>query len=680
MSSSSSSFFLGRRARLRFMSRNGQKNLKSALTARLTTYLAAQRSFCFPPLPHEPTLDPQGACMRNIFSICSPYNSAAHRDLPVDGLSTFAMLTMHQTVSCLTLSPQKMAAKAPRRVFVVGVGMTKFEKPGRREGWDYPDMVQEAGTKALKDAGIDYKEIQQVTVGYVYGDSTCGQRAVYSLGLTGVPVYNVNNNCSTGSTALFMARNLIAGGLADCVLAVGFEKMERGSLQAKWTDRTNPLDQHMNVMSEARGITAAPFAPQMFGNAGVEHMEKYGSKPEHMAKIAWKNHKHSGLNPYSQFQDEYSVEQILKSPKVFGPLTKLQCCPTSDGAAAAVIASEEFVRRHGLEAQAVEIAGMSLATDLASSFQEKSCIKMVGFDMSKKAAEEAYAQAGIRPTDAQVVELHDCFSANELVTYEAIGLARQGEAHKLVDAGDTTYGGKWVVNPSGGLISKGHPLGATGLAQCAELTWQLRRMCGKRQVPNAKYAIQHNIGLGGAAVVSVYRLGFPDKFRALPADMANPALDASAVPRTKAAGGAAPAAAAPKAAPTAAPAAAPAKAAGGAGSNFKSAMVFAELGKRIAADASLVKKVNGVYLFKIQAGSESASWTVDLKNGNGSVAAGAGEKADCTITMQDQDFVDLITGKLNGQQAFVQGKLKIQGNMALAMKLSLLSAGPKASL
>jgi acetyl-CoA acyltransferase len=390
------------------------------------------------------------------------------------------------------------------RTFVIGVGMTKFEKPGSKD-WDYPDMAKESGTKALADAGIPYDDVEQAYVGYCYGDSTCGQRAVYGLGLTGIPVINVNNNCSTGSTALFMARQAIKGGLADCVLALGFEKMEKGSLGVKYTDRTNPIDKHAMAMFELRDPEASPPAPQMFGNAGREHMERYGSQADHYAWIGWKNHKHSVNNPYAQFQDEYSIEDIKAAKVIHEPLTKLQCSPTSDGSGAAIVASERFVDEHGLWDQAVEIAGQALVTDMASTFDERSCIKIVGYDMSKEAARQAMEEAQVGIDDVQVVELHDCFSANELITYEALGLAEEGHGHELVDSQDTTYGGRWVVNPSGGLISKGHPLGATGLAQCSELTWQLRGEADERQVDGAEVGLQHNIGLGGAAVVSVYR-------------------------------------------------------------------------------------------------------------------------------------------------------------------------------
>lgn len=521
-----------------------------------------------------------------------------------------------------------------RKVFVVGVGMTKFEKPGRREDFDYPDMAKEAGTKALEDAGITYDEVEQACVGYVYGDSTCGQRALYQLGMTGIPVYNVNNNCATGSTALVMAKQLIEGGMADCVMALGFEKMQRGSLKATYTDRSSPMEKHIMVMSETRGLTHGPIAAQMFGNAGREHMEKFGTKPEHFAKIAWKNHKHSTNNPYSQFQDYYTMDQIEGSPAIYEPLTKLQCCPTSDGSAAAILASEDFVHKRGLEGQAVEILAMEMATDVPSVFQDKSSIQLVGYDMSKKAADRVFEKAGINRDQVDVVELHDCFSCNELITYEALGLCEQGKAGEMIDKGDNTYGGKYVINPSGGLISKGHPLGATGLAQCSELCWQLRGMASKRQVPNAKIALQHNIGLGGAVVVALYRLGFPkeasSRIQAMPASTVAP-------------------------------------------ESFKSHAIFEGIKAALEQDgARIVKKVNGVICFQVKGASAEGIWVVDAKNGNGSVKFGGPAKGDVIIMTSDADLVDLITGKINPQTAFFQGKLKIRGNMSLAMKLKEL--------
>jgi acetyl-CoA acyltransferase len=396
-----------------------------------------------------------------------------------------------------------MSGQGSNKVYVAGVGMTKFEKPGRREGWDYPDMARESGTNALQDAGIDYRDVEQGYVGYVYGESTSGQRAIYELGLTGIPIVNVNNNCSTGSTALFLAAQAIRGGLADCTMALGFEKMKPGSLSTSYEDRTQPMDKHVKAMAEISEF-AFPAAPWMFGAAGREHMKQYGTTAEHFAKIGYKNHKHSVNNPYAQFQEAYTLDDILASRMIYDPLTKLQCSPTSDGSGAAILASESFVDSHGLAAQAVEIVGQAMTTDFTSTF-DGTAKNLIGYDMNVQAAQRVYDQSGLGPEDFQVIELHDCFSANELLLYEALGLCGPGEAPKLIDNGDTTYGGRWVVNPSGGLISKGHPLGATGLAQCAELSWQLRGTADKRQVDNVTAALQHNIGLGGAAVVTAYQ-------------------------------------------------------------------------------------------------------------------------------------------------------------------------------
>jgi len=391
--------------------------------------------------------------------------------------------------------------KMSRKVCVVGVGMTKFHKPGLM---DYPVLAKEAGDQALADAGVPFGHVEQAFVGYVYGDSTCGQRAVYQLGLTGIPVYNVNNNCSTGSTALMLGWQAVGSGASECVLALGFEKMEKGSLGTKYGDRTNPLDKHVMVMMDLQGFAPAPPAAQMFGGAGREHMKKYGTTAAQLAKVAVKNRKHGVHNERAQFRQESSVEEVLASPMIFDPLTKFQCCPTTDGAAAAVLCSEEVAKRLGAQ-NPVTIEAMALKTDLPSSFEPKSMIKMVGADMTAAAAREVYEKAGLGPDDVDVIELHDCFTSNELITYEGLGLCKEGEAGKLIDDGAVTYGGKWVVNPSGGLLSKGHPLGATGLAQCFELNQQLRGLAGPRQVENAKVALQHNLGLGGACVVTMYR-------------------------------------------------------------------------------------------------------------------------------------------------------------------------------
>ena len=389
-----------------------------------------------------------------------------------------------------------------RRVNVIGVGMTKFAKPGASD--DYHVMAAEAGKKALADAGINYNEVEQAFCGYVYGDSTCGQRAVYELGLTGIPVVNVNNNCSTGSSALFLARQAVEGGLAECVIAVGFEKMERGALGSKFNDRENPMGQHAQLMITEQGFTQAPPAAQMFGGAGREYRWQHGTRRETFGKIAEKARKHASNNPYALFNQVLSLEEIMASEEVFDPLTRFQCCPPTCGAGAAILCSDEFAKKHGIS-NPVYIAAQAMTTDFASSFEEKSMIKMVGYDMTKAAAKKVYEQAGIGAEDVDVVELHDCFTANELLTYEGLGLCPEGGAEKFIWDADNTYGGKVVTNPSGGLLSKGHPLGATGLAQCTELVWQLRGQAEKRQVENARVALQHNLGLGGACVVTLYR-------------------------------------------------------------------------------------------------------------------------------------------------------------------------------
>jgi acetyl-CoA acetyltransferase len=385
------------------------------------------------------------------------------------------------------------------RVFVAGVGMTKFDKIGTN-GATYPQMVAEAVGNALADAGISYDEVQRAAVGYVLQPSAAGQRALYDVGLTGIPVVNVNNNCATGSTALLLAREWIQTGLAEVVLAVGFEQMTKESMSGSGSGVTT-VDHHLGVMVPAYGWAQAPITAQFFGHAADEHMRRYGTTAEQLASVAVKNHEHSTRNPLAQFQRPYTLAEVLDDKPVHGPLTRSQCSPMSDGAAAAVLVSERFVRDH---AQAVEILAQSMVTDTSSTFDTGSMIDVVGTPMTRRAAHEVFDSAGVAVADVDVIELHDCFSINEILTYEALGLCDEGKGGHLAESGATTYGGQWVVNPSGGLISKGHPLGATGLAQCAELTWQLRGQAGDRQVPGARLGLAHNLGLGGACVVTLY--------------------------------------------------------------------------------------------------------------------------------------------------------------------------------
>ncbi|MUL67281.1 lipid-transfer protein [Mycobacterium sp. CBMA 234] len=389
-----------------------------------------------------------------------------------------------------------------RNVLVAGVGMIPFKTPSRTA--PYPDMGEAATRAALADAGVDYRTVQQAYAGYVYGDSTSGQAALYGLGQTGIPIVNVNNNCSTGSTALWLARQAIESGAAECVLAVGFEQMQRGALGSMWTDRPSPFERFDDVTKRVQGWDeVAPMAAQYFGGAGRQYAETYGTKPETFARIAVKARQHAKNNPYAVFRDPVTVDEVMASPQIFGPLTRLQCCPPTCGAAAAVLMSDEFARKQGLK-PTVAIKAQAMSTDLVSTFNSDDMLKVVGYDMAKTAADQVYESSGVAPEDIRVVELHDCFTANELITYEVLGLTPEGTAEKFIVDGDNTYGGRVVTNPSGGLLSKGHPLGATGLAQCAELVWQLRGQADARQVENVTVALQHNIGLGGAAVVTLY--------------------------------------------------------------------------------------------------------------------------------------------------------------------------------
>ncbi|UPK92953.1 hypothetical protein LCI18_003888 [Fusarium solani-melongenae] len=395
-------------------------------------------------------------------------------------------------------------SSAENNAYVLGVGMTKFIKPrGLRE---YPEMGYEAGIKAMLDAQINYDDVEHGVACFAYGDSTSGQRIFYQFGMTTIPIVNTSNACATGSVGLYLARTLVRAGVADCVLVVGVEKMKPGSLKSVWDDRPSSSGRFAAKMQELEGIERdAPLTAQYFANAGREYMQKYGAKASDFAEIGRISHEHSQRNPYAQFRQSYTLKQIQDSPTIFAPLTKLQCSPTSDGAAAAVIVSQRFLdARPHLKGQAILMAGQAFLTDSPKAFQTSS-IELVGYDMSQRAAQAAMKEANITPNDVKVCELHDCFSTNEMVLLDALGLSEPGKAHEMVRRGDITYGGKMVVNPSGGLISKGHPIGATGLAQCAELTWHLRGWANNRLVENTRVALQHNLGLGGAVVVNIYK-------------------------------------------------------------------------------------------------------------------------------------------------------------------------------
>jgi acetyl-CoA acetyltransferase len=389
-----------------------------------------------------------------------------------------------------------------RDVFVAGVGMIAFTKPGTNE--PYPQMAGKATRAALADAGIGYEQVQQAYAGYVYGDSTAGQRAVYEVGMTGIPIVNVNNNCSTGSTALFLARQAVASGAADCVLALGFEHMSPGALGAQFKDRPSPFEHFDKATDEMVGQAEIPLALRYFGGAGLAHMQQYGTRLSTFAKIRAKASRHAEHNPMALFRKVVTEEEVMNSPVMWpGVMTRLMACPPTCGAAAAIVCSEAFAQRHGLD-RGVRIRAQAMTTDRPVAFEARDMREVVGFSMARAAAQQVYEAAGIGPQDLDVVELHDCFAHNELLSYEALGLCPVGGAEKFVCDGDNSHGGRIVTNPSGGLLSKGHPLGATGLAQCTELVQQLRGTAGKRQVSGARLALQHNLGLGGACVVTLY--------------------------------------------------------------------------------------------------------------------------------------------------------------------------------
>ena len=386
-------------------------------------------------------------------------------------------------------------------VLIAGVGMIPFAKPGASE--TYPRMGAEAVRLALSDAGIDYAQVQQAYAGFVYGDSTAGQRVLYEVGMTGIPVINVNNNCATGSTALWLARQAVASGAADCVLALGFEQMVPGALGSIFQDRPNPLDHFTETANATLDRPDMPPALRFFAGAGQAYMQEHGVSLRLFAEVRAKASRHAAHNPLALFRQEVSAEDVLASPVVWpGVMTKLMACPPTCGAAAIIVCSPGFARKNRPGTR-VRIRAQAMASDRPDTFRPGDLCALVGSNMAREAARQAYEMAGIGPQDIDVVELHDCFAQNEVITYEALGLCPVGGAEKFVADGNNTYGGTCVTNPSGGLLSKGHPLGATGLAQCTELTLQLRGDAGARQVKGARLALQHNVGLGGVCVVTI---------------------------------------------------------------------------------------------------------------------------------------------------------------------------------
>jgi acetyl-CoA acetyltransferase len=322
--------------------------------------------------------------------------------------------------------------------------------------------------------------------------------------MSGVPIINVNNNCSTGSTALFLARQAVHSGAVDCALALGFEQMRPGALGPVYTDRPSSFQRFDAAAEALLPDVEVPLALKYFGGAGLAHMQQYGTPLEAFASIRAKASRHAEHNPMAIFRKVVTIEEVMASPMLWpGVMTRLMACPPTCGAAAAVVCSEAFAKKHSLHT-GVRIRAQAMTTDTPKTFEAADMREVVGFSMAHEAARQVYEAAGMGPKDVQVAELHDCFAQNELISYEALGLCPVGGAEQFIRDGDNTYGGQCVTNPSGGLLSKGHPLGATGLAQCTELVQQLRGNAGPRQVPNARLALQHNLGLGGACVVTLY--------------------------------------------------------------------------------------------------------------------------------------------------------------------------------
>ena len=372
-----------------------------------------------------------------------------------------------------------------RDVYVLGVGMIKF---GRYPEKDVAELASEAALLALKDAGMTIKDVQLLASGNLFqSNAMVGQRILQQIGQTGIPIINVSNACATGSTAFREAFFAVGSGEYEVAMAVGSEQMGKAGLLGGGGNRES-----------VEGILGSGLMPAVFGQAGVEHMRKYGTKAEHFAKISVKNHKHSTKNKLSQYQTEVSLDDVMKARMVAYPNTLYMCCPTGDGAAAAIVVSESVLKKYGKKAVKV---GCSVLT--SDPWTPRDLTLPDVNTLTRNAAKIAYEKAGVGPEDIDLVELHDCFATAELLHYENLGLCKEGEAGRGVDEGWFAWGGKTPVNVSGGLLSKGHPLGATGVANIYEVVTHLRGEAGPRQVENAKVGMAHVIGLGSACTIHI---------------------------------------------------------------------------------------------------------------------------------------------------------------------------------
>jgi acetyl-CoA acetyltransferase len=386
-------------------------------------------------------------------------------------------------------------------VHVVGVGMTRFSAPGRHASYEV--MGGRAARAALQDAWLPFHLVEQAYVASARGGSTAGQAALHHQGRSGIPIVNVGNGGASGATALWLAHQAVGTGAAECVLALGFEEV-RLPTGSERKGRAVPPSRFDAAMRACQPYDhQAPWEARLFGGAAQHYADRYDLQPDTLAKIVVKARRHGAGNPYALFRKPLTEMQVLASPPLFGPITRLQAALPAGGAAAVIVASDRFARRHGLNSQVV-IRGQAMVSDGDRTFTTPDMMALAGYNLARTAADRVYEASGVGPEEMQVVELYDHFSSNELIMYEALGLTPEGTAEKFVLDGNNTYGGWIVTNPSGGLLARGSAEGATGLAQCAEIVWQMREQAAARQVDGIRHALQHTAGLGGACVVTVY--------------------------------------------------------------------------------------------------------------------------------------------------------------------------------
>jgi acetyl-CoA acyltransferase len=372
-------------------------------------------------------------------------------------------------------------------VFVIGTDMIRF---GRFPEKTVPEIAIPSVLGALDDAGLTIRDMEALYCGCLFeSNRMVGQRILQEVGQTGIPVVNVANACATGATALREGWTAIKAGLYDLVLCVGVEQMGRGLLGGGAPKKGIPTE----------GLIGSGTMPTVFSELGMEHSRKYGTTFEQFAKVSVKNHHHSTMNPKAMYQKETPLDEVMGAEMISYPNTKLMCSVNVDGSAAVVLASKKAAKKLGMK-RAVKIRASALTSD---PYTERDLVMPDVNTCTQMAARQAYQMAGVGPKDIDLVELHDCFATAEILHYENLGLCGEGEAGRMIDEGETALGGRIPVNVSGGLLSKGHPLGATGIANVYEVTTHLRGEAGQRQVEKARIGMTHVIGLGSACAIHV---------------------------------------------------------------------------------------------------------------------------------------------------------------------------------